>query len=84
MLSSFKYIFSPSLKRALRDCAIILNEIQTNLYDAIYLEIKIHSLNKQYSYIPSIKFGGYTECFSHLVNLEELNQLETVDSISII
>jgi hypothetical protein len=44
----------------------VLKEIKTNLYDAIYLEKKLHSLNKEFSYIPQIKFDGYTECFSQL------------------
>lgn len=42
---------------------VIIEEIHTNLYDAVYLEIQMHQLNKNNKYVPQIKFGGYTECF---------------------
>lgn len=44
----------------------ILKIVETNLYEAIKLEKREHSLNKEKSYIPKISFGGYTECFSEI------------------
>lgn len=44
----------------------IIDVIYTNLYDAVYLENKMHEENK-HSYEPKLHFHGYTECFSSLV-----------------
>lgn len=41
-------------------------EYKDNLYNCIILEKEIHKQNDVYRYIPRIKFGGYTECFSNL------------------
>ncbi len=41
----------------------VLEEIPMSLYEATYLEDKIHDVLKDSSYIPKIKFGGYKECF---------------------
>lgn len=49
-----------------------IGNINTNLYDAIYLENKLHELNKEFSYTPKIKFGGYTECFSEIKIFEKI------------
>lgn len=43
----------------------VVDIIETNLYDAVYLERKMHGENKN-SYIPKIYFKGYTECFGSL------------------
>lgn len=45
----------------------IIDEIYTNLYDAIYLESELHERHQEYRYEPKIFFGGYTECFSKLL-----------------
>jgi hypothetical protein len=50
----------------------LIEEIHANLYDAICLEHKLHELNKEFSYIPKIKFSGYTECFSEIKIFENL------------
>lgn len=47
----------------------IVDEIYTNLYEAVYLEDTLHNNNKEYSYNPLIKFEGYTECFSELIKI---------------
>ena len=39
--------------------------INTNLYDAVYLERKLLNNNSKYNYRPKLYFAGYTECFSH-------------------
>lgn len=44
----------------------IISEINTNLYNAVYLESKIHNMNRENTFEPDIKFGGWTECFSKL------------------
>lgn len=44
----------------------ILEVIETNLYDAIYIENKLHKINKIHHYKPNKLFGGWTECFSEL------------------
>lgn len=51
-----------------------LYKIETNLYDAIYIEKELHDINFENSYLPNKKFGGYTECFSCLSN-------ETIDMV---
>ena len=43
----------------------LIDVIYTNLYDAVYLEAKMHKENKS-KYIPKLYFKGYTECFSSL------------------
>lgn len=44
----------------------IIEIIETNLYEAIYIENKLHKLNKLNHYEPNKIFGGWTECFSIL------------------
>lgn len=39
------------------------------IYD---LEIELHRKYKSYSYKPQIKFGGYTECYSTLLPINEI------------
>ena len=51
-----------------------LKEIKTNLYDAIYLEEKLHNYHKKYLYSPKIEFGGHTECFSQ-INIEAIKEI---------
>lgn len=46
----------------------IISKINTNLYDAIFLEQQLHILNKEHSYIPTRYFCGYTECFLKIVS----------------
>lgn len=43
----------------------VLNYVTTNLYEAVKIERECLDFIKDYSYIPSVKFDGYTECFSH-------------------
>ena len=45
----------------------ILEEIHTNRYDGVYLEEKLKEQHKVFKYIPKIKFGGYKECFTKLI-----------------
>lgn len=46
----------------------IIKTIDTNLYDAIYIEKKLHDLNFDNKYIPLKDIrGGHTECFSKIV-----------------
>jgi len=44
----------------------ILYEINTNLYEAVFIEKELHYDNKEYKYEPLIKFDGHTECFSKI------------------
>jgi|GEM_PF-6525744 len=44
----------------------IIDEVYTNLYEAIYIENKLHEKYKKYKYKPEIKFPGYSECFSKI------------------
>lgn len=53
-------------KQALPYSYKVIHEIETSLYDAVFIEDELHELNKKYSYVPNIKFGGYTECFSQI------------------
>lgn len=53
---------------------IIIKEIDCNLYEAIYLEYKLHRLFRQYKYRPKVSFGGETECFSQL-DFEKVNNI---------
>jgi ribosomal protein L36 len=55
----------------------LINQFKINLYNAIILENKLHSYFKNYSYIPKIKFGGYTECFSKIDSKEVKNIVQT-------
>ncbi|WP_425447737.1 GIY-YIG nuclease family protein [Dethiothermospora halolimnae] len=48
----------------------ILDTVNTNLYDAIYLEKELHEKNRKFQYKPKIWFRGHTECFSKLYNKE--------------
>lgn len=41
-----------------------ISEIKSNLYDSIHLESHLHELCSAFSYTPTIKFDGYTECFT--------------------
>jgi len=47
---------------------------EMNLYNACYVENALHEHFKEYSYIPKIKFGGYTECFSN-INMKEVENI---------
>jgi len=49
----------------------IIEIVNTNLYNATLLEKELHKINKHNKYIPNIKFGGYTECFSN-INLKDI------------
>lgn len=44
----------------------IIKEINTNLYEATYMEKEFHDKYKEYKYIPIIYFGGHTECFNEI------------------
>jgi len=45
----------------------VLNYVTTNLYEAVKLERSVLELTKNCKYLPSVKFDGYTECFSTTV-----------------
>jgi hypothetical protein len=51
----------------------VLAEIKTNLYDACLIENQLHEHNKKSSYIPMKKFNGYTECFTHVRDLNNIS-----------
>ena len=42
--------------------------IPTNLYDAIFLEKKLHKKHEAFRYYPKIHFAGFTECFTKLID----------------
>ena len=42
----------------------VVAEAHGSASDIWELEAKGHSINSNYGYIPSLNFGGYTECFS--------------------
>lgn len=45
----------------------ILYTIETNKYDATYIENSLHSIHSKYSYMPKFKRrDGHTECFSYI------------------
>ena len=44
----------------------VVQEINTNLYNACYIETNLHSMFESYSYTPNIEFSGRTECFSQV------------------
>ena len=51
--------------------------IDTNLYDAVFMEFNILKRFKIVKYIPKQKFNGYTECFipqsaEHLEYVKEI------------
>ena len=48
----------------------VIHTIKTNLYDAIYKERELHEFYSEYRYRPKHKFGGYTECFSKIIEVE--------------
>lgn len=48
-------------------CWESVREINTNLYNAVYLEQHFHEQHKKFKYTPKIKFDGHTECFSKLI-----------------
>lgn len=41
----------------------VIDELYTNLYNAIYVESKAHKEYSNFAYNPKIHFGGHTECF---------------------
>ncbi len=41
----------------------VLELIESNRFDAIILENKLHDLHKEYKYKPKQFFKGHTECF---------------------
>ena len=45
--------------------------IPTNLYDAIFLEKKLHKKHKEFRYFPKQHFAGFTECFTKLIQQKE-------------
>ena len=49
--------------------AEVIHEVSGDLYDIWKTEQRLISENKSSRYIPLIKFGGYTECFSTRINL---------------
>lgn len=51
---------------------IVIEELYMNLYDAVYKEDELHNKHKEYEYRPKINFGGVTECFSCLINSQNL------------
>jgi len=51
----------------------VLNYVTTNLYEAVKLERSVLELTKDCKYLPSVKFDGYTECFSTTV--PEINDI---------
>ena len=53
----------------------VLDIIETNMYDAIYIEKEMHTQNNKYSYTPNIKFGGHTECFSKILHFVQFTKL---------
>ena len=42
----------------------VIKIIESNRYEAVLLETKLHESHKQYSYTPNQYFRGHTECFS--------------------
>lgn len=44
----------------------ILYEINTNMYDAVYIENELHYDNNNFKYIPLKIFDGKTECYSNI------------------
>ena len=45
----------------------VLHKIETNKYNATYIEKALHELHKEYKHTPNKYFAGYTECFTQLV-----------------
>jgi hypothetical protein len=45
----------------------LIKSEKLNLYEAVYREKELHNINKDNQYTPNIKFGGYDECFSKIV-----------------
>lgn len=41
----------------------IVDRIDTNLYDAVFIELGLHHINSSFSYNPLLEFNGKTECF---------------------
>jgi hypothetical protein len=57
-------------------CFQIVDFIETNKYNGLYLEEEVHNNHYQYNYRPNKDFGGSaTECFSHVthIDLEQIN-----------
>lgn len=51
---------------------IHIKSIKTNLYEACYIEDKLHNIHRSYHYTPKIKFGGSSlECFSKIIYSEK-------------
>lgn len=51
-------------------------KINTNLYDATFIENELHSIFLDYKYKPSMYFGGWTECFSE-IDLDKIKAIQT-------
>ena len=69
--------------RARRARAVLNKAVKDWKYSSIFTipgntVFNAGKFNKQYKYKPLIKFGGWTECFSDLVNLEELEEQQTI------
>lgn len=45
-----------------------IKKIPTNLYNAIFMEKKLHEKHEKFKYSPEIEFGGHTECFTKLID----------------
>jgi Zn finger protein HypA/HybF involved in hydrogenase expression len=52
----------------------ILYEEKMSLYDGIKVEHILHDSFEEYSYLPKIKFKGYTECFSE-IDLDKIKMI---------
>lgn len=51
----------------------VISEHHTTLYCAWLVEQEMIANMKQYRYIPHVKIGGYTECFSKYLNINEFS-----------
>ena len=64
----------------------IICEINTNLYDAVFLEKELHFMHIKNKYIPKICFEGYTECFDYInidliLNIKKILESNDDDNI---
>jgi len=53
----------------------ILNYIETNIYEACFIEHMLHEYNKPNKYITNKLFNGKTECF-HKVDIENFKEVK--------
>ncbi len=53
------------IKKLYNNFEIIISKV-FDVKTAIEKEKLLHIINKEYEYIPKIKFGGYLECFSDI------------------